>query len=143
MPMSLSCRWPWHTKDLVILSAAKDLRSEALGLPGHPADHRVARSGHAAGCPSPATVRASAPHRLEDPSGSALRMTPESFGMPRALSCRWPWHTKDLVSLSAAKDLHSETSDLPSHPADHRAILGRPRSRVHVARQILRPAVSG
>ena len=140
------CRVPGHAKSLVILSAAKDLRSEASGLPDHPADHRATRAGHAEGCASPRHRAASAPHRPKDPSGSALRMTPG--GVPSALacrrpcyaeslSCRRPRHAKSLVILSAAKDLACRTAGRPSGHS------GRPGSRMRVARQILRPSASG
>ena len=94
-------------------------------------------------------------------SGAALRMTLKGDVALKRRRCQGgatketrPWSGSPekemspgvalrncLVILSAAKDLRSEASGLPSHPAGHRA-NGRPCSGIPVARQILRPATS-
>ena len=82
------------------------------GPPGRPSGHPGPAMQQDAR--RPAAVRASAPHRLEDPSGSALRMTPESFGMPRALTRRGPCHAEGPVmpmALAYQGPCHPERSE--------------------------------
>ena len=99
------------SKSLVILSAAKDLRSEASGLPSHPADL-------AAG-------------RLSPARSFGLRPRDDTGEGPCHAEGHAEGHAKCHVILSAAKDLRSEASGLPSHPAAPAA--GRPSSHHRAA----------
>ena len=124
IPKVLSCRAQRSTRPaapsriFVILSAAKDLHSEASGWPG--------RRGRWA-CVARQILRVA-----QDDTG-------RGFVMPKAWSCGRPGHAEGsvmrkawscraqrgirpaapsgiLVILSAAKDLRSEASGLPGHP---------------------------